>query len=36
MNPLPKILSAEITAIELKVKLDSGITVLMPLEHAPL
>jgi hypothetical protein len=35
MNPPPKILSAEITAIELKVKLDSGITVLMPLEHVP-
>jgi hypothetical protein len=35
MNPPPKNLSAEITATELKVKLDSGITVLMPLEHVP-
>ncbi len=35
MNPPPKILSAEITATELKVKLNSGITVLMPLEHVP-
>ena len=35
MNPPPKILDAEITPSQLKVKLDSGITVLMPLEHAP-
>jgi hypothetical protein len=35
MNPPPKILDAEISATELKVKLDSGITVLMPLEHVP-
>ena len=35
MNPPPKILSTEITATELKVKLDSGITVQMPLEHMP-
>jgi hypothetical protein len=35
MNPPPKILSAEITATELKVKLDSRITVIMPLEHVP-
>ena len=35
MNPPPKILSAEITATELKVKLDSGITVQMPLERVP-
>lgn len=35
MNPPQKILSAEITATELKVKLSSGVTVLMPLEHVP-
>ncbi len=35
MNPPPKILDAEISATELKVKLDSGITLLMPLEHVP-
>jgi hypothetical protein len=35
MNPPPKILDAEITSFQLKVKLDSGITVLMPLEHVP-
>ncbi len=35
MNPPPKILEAEITSSQLKVKLDSGITVLMPLEHVP-
>jgi hypothetical protein len=35
MNPPSKILDAEITPSQLKVKLDSGITVLMPLEHMP-
>jgi hypothetical protein len=35
MNPPPKILDAEITSSQLKVKLDSGISVLMPLEHVP-
>jgi len=35
MNPPPKILDAEITHSDLKVKLDSGITILMPLEHVP-
>jgi hypothetical protein len=35
MNPPPKILNAEITPSQLKVKLDSGITVVMPLEHVP-
>ena len=35
MKPPPKILDAEISATELKVKLDSGITVIMPLEHVP-
>ena len=35
MNPPPKILYAETTASQLKVKLDSGITVVMPLEHVP-
>jgi hypothetical protein len=35
MNPPPKILNAEITPAQLKVKLDSGITVLMPLELVP-
>ena len=35
MNPPPKILNAEITPSQLKVKLDSGITVLMPLELVP-
>jgi hypothetical protein len=35
MNPPPKIVNAEITPFQLKVKLDSGITVLMPLEHVP-
>lgn len=35
MNPPPKILDAEISHDELRVKLDSGITVLMPLEHVP-
>ncbi len=34
MNPPPKILDAEITPSQLKVKLDSGITVLMPLDHS--
>ena len=35
MNPPPKILDAEITPSQLKVKLDTGITVLMPLEQVP-
>jgi hypothetical protein len=35
MNLPPKILNAEITPSQLQVKLDSGITVLMPLEHVP-
>ena len=35
MNPPPKILDADISATEVKVKLDSGITVIMPLEHVP-
>jgi hypothetical protein len=35
MNSPPKILNAEITPSQLKVKLDSGITVVMPLEHVP-
>lgn len=35
MSPPPKILNAEITLSQLKVKLASGITVLMPLEHVP-
>jgi len=35
MNPPPKILDAEITSSQLRVKLDSGITVLMPLQHVP-
>ena len=35
MNPPPKILDAVITATELQVKLDTGITVVMPLEHVP-
>ena len=35
MNPPPKILDAEITPSQLKVKLDSGITVLMLLELVP-
>jgi hypothetical protein len=35
MNMPPKILDAETTPSQLKVKLDSGITVLMPLEYVP-
>ena len=35
MNPPPKILDAEITPSHLKVRLDTGIMVLMPLEHVP-
>ena len=35
MSLPPKILEAEIDARNLKVRLDSGITVLMPLEHVP-
>jgi hypothetical protein len=35
MNMPPKILDAEITPSQLKVKLDLGITVVMPLEHVP-
>ncbi len=35
MNPPPKILDAEITPSQIKVKLDPGITVVMPLEHVP-
>jgi len=35
MNPPPKILDAEITPSQLKLKLDTGIMVLMPLEHVP-
>ena len=35
MSLPPKILEAEIDARNLKVRFDSGITVLMPLEHVP-
>ena len=35
MNPPPKILDAEVTPSQLKVRLETGITVLMPLEHVP-
>jgi hypothetical protein len=35
INPPPRIIDAEISASQLKVKLDSGITVLMPLDHVP-
>lgn len=35
MNPPPKILEAKIDPGHLRVRLDSGITVLMPLEHVP-
>jgi len=35
MSLPPKILEAEIDPRNLKVRLDSGITVLMPLEHVP-
>jgi hypothetical protein len=35
MNPPPKILEAKIDRSHLRVQLDSGITVLMPLEHVP-
>ena len=35
MNRPPKILEAEIDQRNLRVRLDSGITVLMPLEHVP-
>ncbi|MFA6175086.1 MAG: DUF2442 domain-containing protein, partial [Phycisphaerae bacterium] len=35
MNLPPKILEAEIDPRHLKVRFDSGITVLMPLEHVP-
>jgi hypothetical protein len=35
MSLPPKIIEAEIDARNLKVRLDSGITVLMPLEHVP-
>ena len=35
MSLPPKILEAEIDARNLKVRLDSGITVLMPLQHVP-
>jgi hypothetical protein len=34
MNPPPKILDAEISPSQLKLKLDTGI-MLMPLEHVP-
>ena len=35
MNPPPKIIEAKIDPRNLSVLLDSGITVLMPLEHVP-
>ena len=35
MSLPPKIIEAEIDARNVKVRLDSGITVLMPLEHVP-
>jgi hypothetical protein len=35
MSAPPKILDAEIDSRNLKVRLDSGITVFMPLEHVP-
>ena len=35
MSLPPKIIEAEIDQRNLKVRLDSGITVLMPLEHVP-
>lgn len=35
MNPPPKIIEAKIDPRNLRVLLDSGITVLMPLEHVP-
>ena len=35
MNPPPKILEAEIDPGHLRVRLDTGIIVLMPLEHVP-
>ena len=35
MNLPPKILEAEIDPRHLRVRLDTGITVLMPLEHVP-
>lgn len=35
MNRPPKILEAAIDQRNLRVRLDSGITVLMPLEHVP-
>lgn len=35
MNPPPKILDAGISSSQLDVKLDSGVTVVMPLENVP-
>ncbi len=35
MNPPPKIVEAQIDSRHLRVRLESGITVLMPLEHVP-
>jgi hypothetical protein len=35
INPPPKIIDAAISASQLKVKLDSRITMLMPLDNVP-
>lgn len=35
MNPPPKIVEAQIDSRKLQVRLDSGITLVMPLEHVP-
>jgi len=35
MNLPPKILEAEIDARHLRARLDSGVTVILPLEHVP-
>ncbi len=35
MNLPPRIIEAEIDSRNLKVRLDSGITIVMPLEHVP-
>ncbi|MFM8364179.1 MAG: DUF2442 domain-containing protein [Verrucomicrobiota bacterium] len=35
MNPPPKILDAGISSSQLEVRLDSGVTVIMPLENVP-
>jgi hypothetical protein len=35
MNLPPKILDTEVTPSQLKMRLDSGIAVIMPLQHVP-